>query len=229
MENIIVDQRHKRILELIKPNKNQEILIIGTGYYPKMEHILFYEYGCKKITSGDIAKKNTLNGKKVLPQLNFVYLDAQKRLPFKDNTFDRVVLTEVLEHLPNERIALAEIKRVLKKDGSLAMTVPRRRLFGIFSPVTLISHEREYNKETISKVLIKNGYRVEQISTGGSFYDLVNLWVHLIYKWVFKKTHLNNEEFLKKKIDKSFEHGFKGKGTDLFVEAKKAEFTNKNK
>jgi len=135
--------------------------------------------------------------------------------------FDRVILTEVLEHLPNEQIALSEIRRILKKNGSLIMTVPRRRIFGIFSPVTLFSHKREYDKESISKVLVGSGYIVKRISTGGSYLDLVSLWIHLIYKWFFRKIHLNNEEFLKKKIDETYLPHFKGKGTDIFIEATK--------
>ena len=46
-------------------------------------------------------------------------------LPFKDGAFDSVLCTEVLEHLPEPDKAIAEIKRVLKKDGYLYVTVPQ--------------------------------------------------------------------------------------------------------
>ncbi len=45
-------------------------------------------------------------------------------LPFPDNTFDRVIASEVLEHVPNDQGALAELQRVLKPGGVLAATVP---------------------------------------------------------------------------------------------------------
>lgn len=46
-------------------------------------------------------------------------------LPFPDATFDKVVCSEVLEHIPDYRRAIAEIDRVLKPGGTLAISVPR--------------------------------------------------------------------------------------------------------
>jgi SAM-dependent methyltransferase len=46
-------------------------------------------------------------------------------LPFADASFDRIVAAEVLEHLPEDEQAMAELARVLKPGGSIAVTVPR--------------------------------------------------------------------------------------------------------
>jgi SAM-dependent methyltransferase len=46
-------------------------------------------------------------------------------LPFPDATFDRVIASEVLEHIPDDTIAMAELARVTKPGGSIAVTVPR--------------------------------------------------------------------------------------------------------
>jgi SAM-dependent methyltransferase len=46
------------------------------------------------------------------------------RLPFADNTFDRVVTSEVLEHIQNDVNAISELHRVLKPGGTLGVTVP---------------------------------------------------------------------------------------------------------
>lgn len=46
-------------------------------------------------------------------------------LPFPNDAFDRVIAAEVLEHLPDDGGALAELARVLKPGGTLAVTVPR--------------------------------------------------------------------------------------------------------
>lgn len=50
--------------------------------------------------------------------------DALK-LPFADGSFDAIVVSEVLEHIPEDRLAMTEINRVLKPDGRLAVSVPR--------------------------------------------------------------------------------------------------------
>jgi SAM-dependent methyltransferase len=46
-------------------------------------------------------------------------------LPFRDAMFDKVVCAEVLEHIPDYRAVLDEIKRVLKPGGQFAVSVPR--------------------------------------------------------------------------------------------------------
>src|SRR5271163_1237516 len=47
------------------------------------------------------------------------------RLPFADGTFDRVIASEVLEHIPDDQAAMAELARVLRPGGAMAVTVPR--------------------------------------------------------------------------------------------------------
>src|SRR3954467_9537034 len=46
-------------------------------------------------------------------------------LPFPDASFDVVMASEVLEHIPADEIALAEIARVVRPGGRVAVTVPR--------------------------------------------------------------------------------------------------------
>jgi len=46
------------------------------------------------------------------------------RLPFPDGVFDRVIAAEVLEHIPADETAMAELTRVLKPGGTMAITVP---------------------------------------------------------------------------------------------------------
>jgi SAM-dependent methyltransferase len=46
------------------------------------------------------------------------------RLPYPDATFDRIIASEVMEHIPDDTGALDELTRVLKPGGVLAVTVP---------------------------------------------------------------------------------------------------------
>ena len=72
------------------------------------------------------AKKNfdQFNENKSSKSCNFGVADA-KKLPFKDNTFDFIVCSEVLEHIIDYQSALSEINRILKPQGKLAVSVPK--------------------------------------------------------------------------------------------------------
>jgi SAM-dependent methyltransferase len=45
-------------------------------------------------------------------------------LPFPDNSFDKIIAAEILEHVPRDQRAISEIARVLRPGGIAAVTVP---------------------------------------------------------------------------------------------------------
>ncbi len=51
-------------------------------------------------------------------------VDMLQRLPYPDASFDCVVLSEVLQNVPNHRFVLGEIARVLKEGGVFVLTTP---------------------------------------------------------------------------------------------------------
>jgi SAM-dependent methyltransferase len=57
------------------------------------------------------------------PNLRFVAGDVQE-MPFEDQSFDRVVSTCLLHHLPHVEQALGEIRRVLKPGGEFGVEMP---------------------------------------------------------------------------------------------------------
>jgi SAM-dependent methyltransferase len=57
-------------------------------------------------------------------RLSVVVADCEKRLPWEDNFFDRVLAIHVLEHLYNLPAALQEVSRVLRPGGTFCVVIP---------------------------------------------------------------------------------------------------------
>ena len=57
-------------------------------------------------------------------KLNIFYSDLTKKLKIKSNKYNNVLLFNVLEHLPEYRIALSQINRILKKKGKVIGSTP---------------------------------------------------------------------------------------------------------
>jgi SAM-dependent methyltransferase len=87
-------------------------------------------------------------------------------MPFADGAFDSVIASEVLEHVPADHLALAEIARVLRPGGLLAVTVPawlpERICWGLSEDYhnTPGGHVRIYTLAELEAKLTRAGLRV---------------------------------------------------------------------
>lgn len=82
----------------------------------------------KKGVGVDIAKSFTDAAEKFAKEHNisnteFFHVDAEQ-LPFPDNSFSKIICSEVIEHVVEPQILLNEIRRVLTPDGIVVFTVP---------------------------------------------------------------------------------------------------------
>lgn len=87
------------------------------------------------------------------PHINFVQ-GVLDNLPFENNSFDTIVCTDVLEHVPAEIPALNELFRVLKPGGTLILTTPHKGLFTLLDPYNYGYYLRK-NFAWLYKILYK--------------------------------------------------------------------------
>lgn len=98
------------------------------------------------------------------------------RLPFAENTFDVIICSEVLEHLHHYRSALREIKRVLKPDGNLCISVPR------YGPERICwALSREYHEVPGGHVRIFRARRLRADIEGLGFHHFDRHWAHALH------------------------------------------------
>lgn len=81
---------------------------------------------------GDVARLDWAEREQVPARLASVDIHD---LPFADNSFDKVLMTEVLEHLADDRGAIREIYRILKPGGVLALSVPHANYPFLWDPI----------------------------------------------------------------------------------------------
>jgi ubiquinone/menaquinone biosynthesis C-methylase UbiE len=107
----------------------------GDGYYSK----LVLETTGAKVTLYDFDE-NALNSARInLKGYNIeIHQGSVHEIPFPSNTFDKIILTEVLEHVPQENKGLDELYRILKPGGLLAMTVPNYNFPFFWDPLNWI-------------------------------------------------------------------------------------------
>jgi len=108
-----------KLIALSKPSKNGRILDIGcgSGTYQKTTGKSSY-VGCE--LNRQSLKKATKS-----PNANYICADAT-HLPFKDNSFDIVLCSEVLEHLNSPLKAIKELARASKK--VIVLTFPDEKV-----------------------------------------------------------------------------------------------------
>lgn len=187
--------RDNIFLDMLKPKTGDRILdaACGLGYFTD----LFARHGALAI--GVDLDKLCIDYCQKHMQGDYHIIDlTQIPYPYPDTYFDKVVCSEVLEHILNNGIVLDEIRRILKPKGTLVASTPCSE--GIFgSLLKNIGHNhinrnsREYHhykgftKESLSGLLMQHGFKatkVEYTMVAGVevFMSMTKILVHLTQK-----------------------------------------------
>jgi len=100
-------------------------------YLPKHAHGKLLDLGCGLVPLFDLYKKYVshivcADWENSFVEIEFldVSCDLNKELPFANNEFDTVILSDVLEHIQKPQLLLKEISRILNRGGILIANVP---------------------------------------------------------------------------------------------------------
>lgn len=128
------DILHRLILESVRNRSRLKVLDIGCAYGEDIKKVCKNgDFVCFAI---DIDKKESWPSS-ANDRIHFVQADAES-LPFKRNSFDIIIASEVIEHLNADREFLKEVHSLLKMGGNFFISTPPRynypSLIGKFIP-----------------------------------------------------------------------------------------------
>lgn len=157
-KRIFYSNRVDKIMKLLDIKQEDKILEIGCGlgYYTKQIATITPNLVTTDISQNYLIKAKLYNPYKII---DYVCCSGEE-LPFADNSFDKVLMSEVIEHLLDWKMGIREVQRVLKPGGKLIIATPNK-----YSYLNLLYHfrvktrnqpfEKEHIKEFSRKELEK--------------------------------------------------------------------------
>lgn len=129
----------------------------------------------KNITAFDYDRKAIQKAKewqeeKKVKNIEFSIISAEKELPFKNDSFDKILFLDVIEHLYNRDLIMKECFRVLKNNGLMILAAPNKQTpwknfqknLGLFY-YSDSDHKMEYTKEELINIHKDAGFKILEL------------------------------------------------------------------
>lgn len=178
--DMALKRRARRIVEELDLKNDEKILEVGcgNGYYLNLLNKLSFNLILVGIDNDALALRDA---RKIIRdnRVKLELADANK-LSFEDNIFDKVVISEVIEHIEEEQKVLSEIYRVLKPGGVMVLTTCTVDYPFLWDPVNWIlqhllrthiksgfwagiwnQHLRLYKKDRLEKLVKNVKFKIE--------------------------------------------------------------------
>jgi 2-polyprenyl-3-methyl-5-hydroxy-6-metoxy-1,4-benzoquinol methylase len=114
--------QYGRLLEFIgELPAEARILDAGCGAGPALRYLKqrgYLPFG------SDLVEYPLMQARRLVPEARLVQCDSDMPLPFRAESFDAILLSEVIEHVTSPEFTLTECWRVLRAGGAVACTTP---------------------------------------------------------------------------------------------------------
>ena len=177
--DMALKRRAREVIQQLELKDGEKVLDLGCGdgYY---SYLLSQIPLNLKLTGIDSHKEAIETARTLVPKIKatFIIGDAEK-LPFAKDSFDKIIMSEVIEHVNDDMKVLREARRVLKKDGILVLTTPNKNYSFLWDPVNWTlehlfnfhikrgffagiwnQHLRLYKPEELRKRMEKAGFKI---------------------------------------------------------------------
>lgn len=162
-----IRRRYQEFFHLLKVRKNDRVLEIGSGGGHAL-NILNKKsvwYSPVDIPYHNLQRIREKASFPVFPAAADAY-----HLPFRPESFDAVIMGEVLEHLETPLAALKDVFRVVKKGGKLIVSVPYKEKLNFQicihcnKPTPVHAHLHSFDDRSLSDVIARAGFTPRKIS-----------------------------------------------------------------
>ena len=178
-------QARKKIIDQIISNinlkKKNNILDFGTGSGVNLD--MLRKHGLVDIHEQNKYARTVIKKEKKIKNL-------YSTLKIKKNFYDLILLADVIEHVKQPKELLKDLKKFLKKDGRILITVPAYQF--LFSKKDeVLGHYRRYNKKHLKNEL--DGFKIENISYFNTFLCIPIVMMTLLNK-LLKRDYIKEVE-----------------------------------
>jgi len=176
------------LMRMLDPASGDRILDAGCG-----AGVFTFEAAkvCQSVGLDFYINKNLCNANKVLPYLSYVRADISK-IPFKDESFDKILLSSVLQMIDPDDHVLTCCNRLLKRNGVLVLSVPVEyvyiKVLNTYKNNLLLKFKSAgkgyYPFSEIASLLRDHGFEIMEFEyspkRAGSF--LYESWLYVCYR-----------------------------------------------
>lgn len=159
-------RRYEAIFNLIRPGLDDFILDVGSGSGPHHSILQKYKihYYPFDVSDFNLKRLKEIGGFPISPTAGDVY-----ELPYQSQSFHHIIVSEVLEHLDNPIKALHEIRRVLKPNGFVAISVPYKEKISYQicihcnKPTPTNAHLHSFDTSKLKQLASQAGFKPQKV------------------------------------------------------------------
>jgi 2-polyprenyl-3-methyl-5-hydroxy-6-metoxy-1,4-benzoquinol methylase len=165
--------QYGRLLEFVGDlPRDARILDAGCGAGPALRYLAsrgFVPFG------SDLIEYPLLQARTLIPHARLARCDSDRILPFRNGSFDVILMSEVIEHVESPDFTLQEARRILCDGGAVALTTPnlwdaRRTYYPVLGKVWAgdadETHKTLFNPQTLQTALEKAEFNRVRVRAG---------------------------------------------------------------
>lgn len=156
----------------VRPASITYVLDVGCGAGPGLRYLATLGIAAVGI---DVSAPGLLVARQQLPAAQLVRCDLEEGVPFANQQFDLVLMSEIVEHVASLPALLGELRRVLRPGGTLVLTTPnlwdvRRAVAALGGPTWTgdldATHINLQTPRSMRQALQEAGFRQVKVRTG---------------------------------------------------------------